>query len=176
MEGPDLGPAHDQLFCWTYRQQKQRGFTAFLHYWLKAAFQILADCMQAWQCDSGRASMRGRERDEIKAQQQVQTQFFTFAHSFSFQGNFHHVTMKAACPPNRFTRHRSNMTVWALKIASLPFRSSKRDFVLFTNTLSATQKQTLANEKNIYASNTSCYETFGTDKRVILKKKHENLV
>lgn len=62
MEGPDLSPAHDQLFRWTYRQQKQRGFTAFLRYWLKAAFQILADCMQAWQCDSGRASMRGRER------------------------------------------------------------------------------------------------------------------
>lgn len=49
VEAADLGPAHDYLFCWIYRQQKQRGFTASLHYWLKAAFQIPADCMQAWQ-------------------------------------------------------------------------------------------------------------------------------
>lgn len=70
------------------------------------------------------------------------------------------------------------MTVWALKIASLSYRSSKSDFILFTNTLSATQKQALANEDNIYASNTSCYKAFEADKRVpvILEKKHENLV
>lgn len=64
------------------------------------------------------------------------------------------------------------MAVWALKITSLAFRSSKSDFVLFANTLSATEKQVLANEENIYASNTSCFEAFGADKRVILKKKN----